>query len=727
MQTAGSTNDSSSSAISEPFSQSTVVGDLIVVAVTWGSNPAASITASDTQRNTYSLATSEWDSVNHEGLAILYSPNTRGGADTVRVSFGASDNYRRIIVSEYSGVAATNPLDVSSKNISTGASTSANGAASGAATTTTNGDLIFGAVTDDSGNFGNISAGTGFTERFALNNIDTATEDTVQPAAGPVAATFTFSLADRYLAAMAAFHPAAAGTAVASGTGFVQGADLTNDTGSATISQTFPSAVTAGNTILVAVSWGDNAAPSISASDTLGNSYSLATTEWDSANNQGLSIFYSPNILAGADTVTVNFGQSDEYRRIIVSEYSGIAAANPLDATAVNLAGGSRAANGATSTTGTTTSAGDLVFGAVMDDSGHFGNISAGTGFTRRFTLNNVDTATEDAVQAAPGPVAATFTFSLSDRYLAEMAAFRPAAIGANGGPLSPTLSATMACAPPTLSSAATGNCTVSLSETAPAAGSTFQISASNTSALHVPSSVTVPSGASSASFTVVAGSVTSIQSVLVTAVSTTNSGVTATNSVTVTPAPVISVAVSPSTATVNLSQSAAFTATLQNDSESRGVLWSLSGAGCSGTSCGTLSNITPLSVTFTAPAAAPNPASAVLAATSIADGTKSASVSITIATPAPPPISITLVPPSASVQVSTSSTFAASVQNDTQNKGVTWSLSGAGCSGTSCGTLTVSSSTAVIYNAPTGVPHPAAVTLKATSVADTTKSTTGT
>src|SRR2546422_1369875 len=68
---------------------------------------------------------------------------------------------------------------------------------------------------------------------------------------------------------------------------------------------------------------------------------------------------------------------------------------------------------------------------------------------------------------------------------------------------------------------------------------------------------------------------------------------------------------------------------------------------------------------------------------------------------------------------------FMATVQNDTQNSGVTWSLSGTGCTGASCGTATgdPSANNAVNYAAPAGVPNPPTVILTATSVADPTKS----
>ncbi len=60
--------------------------------------------------------------------------------------------------------------------------------------------------------------------------------------------------------------------------------------------------------------------------------------------------------------------------------------------------------------------------------------------------------------------------------------------------------------------------------------------------------------------------------------------------------------------------------------------------------------------------------------------------------TSAPGPISVTvsvtLSPATASVQVGLTQAFTASVANDSANKGVTWALSGASCSGATCGTL---------------------------------------
>ncbi len=95
---------------------------------------------------------------------------------------------------------------------------------------------------------------------------------------------------------------------------------------------------------------------------------------------------------------------------------------------------------------------------------------------------------------------------------------------------------------------------------------------------------------------------------------------------------------------------------------------------------------------------------------------------------PPPTPTSVTISPTSASVPAGTGTkNFTATVMNDYLSRGVTWALSGTGCSGAACGSLSNMTSSAVIYNAPASVPNPATVTLTATSVNDTSKSSTAT
>jgi len=95
---------------------------------------------------------------------------------------------------------------------------------------------------------------------------------------------------------------------------------------------------------------------------------------------------------------------------------------------------------------------------------------------------------------------------------------------------------------------------------------------------------------------------------------------------------------------------------------------------------------------------------------------------------PPPSPTSVTITPASASVPASTGTqNFTATVGNDYLSKGVTWALSGMGCNGATCGSLTNMTTSSVTYNAPAAIPNPATVILAATSVNDTMKSSTAT
>jgi hypothetical protein len=187
-----------------------------------------------------------------------------------------------------------------------------------------------------------------------------------------------------------------------------------------------------------------------------------------------------------------------------------------------------------------------------------------------------------------------------------------------------------------------------------------------------------------------------------------------------------ISVSVSPATASVGAGQQASFTATVTNDNANKGVGWTLSGAGCSGSSCGNVSEAVSASgatVVYTAPASAPSGA-VTLTATSVSDSTKSAAATITVSAP---PIAVGVSPQTASLATGgVTQAFTATLQNDIQNQGVAWTLSGAMCSGAACGTVLPASSAsgaAVTYTSPAKASAAGTVTLTATSLANTTAS----
>ena len=85
----------------------------------------------------------------------------------------------------------------------------------------------------------------------------------------------------------------------------------------------------------------------------------------------------------------------------------------------------------------------------------------------------------------------------------------------------------------------------------------------------------------------------------------------------------------------------------------------------------------------------------------------------------APQVTGVTVSPASVAVQTGGAQPFAAIVSPGGANQAVAWSISGTGCSGANCGTI----SSVGMYTAPGSVPNPATVTVTATSVKDSTKS----
>lgn len=181
---------------------------------------------------------------------------------------------------------------------------------------------------------------------------------------------------------------------------------------------------------------------------------------------------------------------------------------------------------------------------------------------------------------------------------------------------------------------------------------------------------------------------------------------------------PIVAVSVTPSSASVALKSQQEFVATVLDDSTNAGVTWTLSGPDCSGDACGMLSaqnSQSGVANTYTAPAKVPNGAAVTLTATSVADPTKTAEAVVTITSS----IQVSITPTGfVGVDVGNTLQLTASLNNDADNLGVTWTVSGEGCSGAACGTISATG----LYTAPATVPVPASVTVTATSVADYTK-----
>lgn len=171
-------------------------------------------------------------------------------------------------------------------------------------------------------------------------------------------------------------------------------------------------------------------------------------------------------------------------------------------------------------------------------------------------------------------------------------------------------------------------------------------------------------------------------------------------------------VTVSPSSASTVVNTQKQFTATVTGNSN-QAVTWDVNGV-VGGN--GTVGFIDSISGLYTAPLVVPSPATVTIHARSnvVSEAIGSATVTITN----PPTVTVAISPTSTSVRINRNRQFTATVQGTT-NTAVTWQVNGITGGNTTVGRI----STSGLYSAPSAVPSPATVTVRAVSVADPAKS----
>ena len=205
----------------------------------------------------------------------------------------------------------------------------------------------------------------------------------------------------------------------------------------------------------------------------------------------------------------------------------------------------------------------------------------------------------------------------------------------------------------------------------------------------------------------------------------TSNADPTRSSSATVTIASDIAVGVSPNPGSVELGATQSFHGTVASGGHPDTVVrWSLSGAACP-SGCGAVD----ANGSYTAPQILPAPATATLIAQSVADPSKQGLAVVTITS-----TFLLQVSAPASVPVSGTATIAATltpVPGSNPSMTLSWSVSGPGCSGASCGVLSVVTTqssggnppaSSATYTAPATVPSPNMVTITVTPLADPAK-----
>lgn len=227
--------------------------------------------------------------------------------------------------------------------------------------------------------------------------------------------------------------------------------------------------------------------------------------------------------------------------------------------------------------------------------------------------------------------------------------------------------------------------------------GQTQQLSATviNTSNTGVSWSIS-PAGTGNISSTglyTAPATISTQQTVTITATSQADS--TKSASAVITLSPPVAITVAPQSATLYSGASQQFTATVVN-STNTAVTWTLSPSGA-----GTIDS----TGLYTAPASIPDQQTVTLTATSQADAAKSATATVTLS----PPIAVSISPTAATLYAGQTQQFMADVSN-TSNTAVTWSISPA-----TLGTIDITG----LYTAPSTISTQQTVTITATSQAN--------
>ncbi len=276
-----------------------------------------------------------------------------------------------------------------------------------------------------------------------------------------------------------------------------------------------------------------------------------------------------------------------------------------------------------------------------------------------------------------------------------------------------------LSCSSKSMTGAGTDACTVTLTASAPSNGLLVNLSSSS-SAVTVPGTVTVPAGATSVGFTATVSSVTTAQAVTTTA---STGGVfksytlqlnAATLALSINAASVAFgdvVVNTPATQSVTLTSTGTVPVTI-NGATLTGTGFTLQGAAFPAIlSPGQEAT---LNIEFDPTAMGAATGQLTITSNSSTNGTAVIGLSGT-GTAA---VAVAVTPTSVSTTAGATQQFAAFVTG-TSNTAVTWTVSGTGCSGAACGTI----SSTGLYTAPATAPSPVTVTITATCVTDPTKS----
>jgi len=206
---------------------------------------------------------------------------------------------------------------------------------------------------------------------------------------------------------------------------------------------------------------------------------------------------------------------------------------------------------------------------------------------------------------------------------------------------------------------------------------------------------------------------------VTIRAISVSSPGSSGTATVTVTSDVVVSITVPVQNFSVEVGapQTVTKNVTSAGGAPDTSVVWTVSGNGCAGAACGTITT----GGVFTAPGILPQTNAThdvIVTATSVADPTKFATLTLRVVAN----FGFTInSPPGNAIDNATQFQFVGTftpVPGSAPSQSVDWSVSGTGCAGTACGTIDQTG----LYTAPNLAPSPPQVTITAIPLADPSK-----
>jgi glucose/arabinose dehydrogenase len=186
---------------------------------------------------------------------------------------------------------------------------------------------------------------------------------------------------------------------------------------------TFPSSVTTGDLIIVAITQFEGSVSSVR--DHQSNTYTQVTAAQHANTSYNYAqLYYAKNVTGGTTTVTVTFSISAD--NVGIYEYSGLDTTSPLDQVVSNV-GVANTPNGGTLNT---TKDNELYFAVGVDDNGNNSSPSAGSGYTledhQDDTLHHERFYSEDRI-SAHGSYQTNFSIAAPSDWAVIGASFKPA------------------------------------------------------------------------------------------------------------------------------------------------------------------------------------------------------------------------------------------------------------------------------------------------------------